>query len=130
MAAMDNGALLVLHDAKVVDAELAVKEPSFFQLHGTRTGYLANVVRNLLYGMLYGVPLGTEAVHPAHSGPRAHARPVPLAFWPEKTTVRWNSSKEPLLLYRQHGDNVTGHPTSTRDKLRWRADILRLTLTN
>jgi len=128
MAAMDNGALLVLHDAKVVDAELAVKEPSFFQLHGTRTGYLANVVRNSYMGccMAFRSEL-KQYILPIPDRVPMHDQYIGLLAEKHGTV---ELIQEPLLLYRQHGDNVTGHPTSTRDKLRWRADILRLTLTN
>ena len=35
---------------------------------------------------------------------------------------------EPMILYRRHGSNVTGNGSSLKDKLKWRADILKAVL--
>ena len=35
---------------------------------------------------------------------------------------------DPMILYRRHGSNVTGNGSSLKDKLKWRADILKAVL--
>ena len=49
-AALEAGALLVLHDACVTDADMHPLEPSFFAVHGSKPGFGANLIRNSFMG--------------------------------------------------------------------------------
>ena len=120
---IERGADLVLHDAAVTDASLQVTAPSFFQLHGSRPGFVRNFLRNSYMGccMAFTRDLAQRALPfpadiPMHDQwigliAEKHGR---VCFLPEV-----------LILYRQHGGNVTGGKTSLQQKLAWRVSLLR-----
>lgn len=128
----EKGAILVMHDAKVVDAELNVIEESFFKSHKSRKGYLKNVWRNSYMGccMAFDKSL-KERILPFPEDIPMHDQYIGL----QAENMRFENMGKvvlldtPYLLYRKHGNNVTGGETSFSQKLQWRRDILKSTMT-
>ncbi|HIT53716.1 MAG TPA: glycosyltransferase family 2 protein [Candidatus Fimivicinus intestinavium] len=116
--AIENGALLVLHDACVTDADLHPVEPSFFAAHGSKPGLWSNLLRNSFMGccMAFRREL-CRAILPFPEDIPMHDQWIGLI-----ATRRGHVAflKEPLLLYRRHGGNVTGGSASFAARLRWR----------
>ena len=118
-----RGACLVLHDASVTDETLQVTAPSFFALHGSRPGFMRNFLRNSFMGCCMAF---TREV-------RDKALPFPDAIpmhdqWIGLVAERCGTVcflRQPLLLYRRTGENVTGSATTLRQKLAWRLALLR-----
>ncbi|HPZ00219.1 MAG TPA: glycosyltransferase family 2 protein [Clostridiales bacterium] len=125
MAALEGGADLVLHDATVTDGALQVTQPSFFAAHGSRPGYFHNVLKNSYMGccmafkkelLPYLLPIPQNVpMHDQYIGLQAE-RYGTVCFL-----------KEPLILYRVHGGNVTGRATALSEKICWRLQILKAT---
>ena len=126
-AAIRDGACLVLHDAKVTDAALHVTEESFFRLHGSKPGFLRNFVRNSYMGccMAFTREVAQKSL-PFPENIPMHDQWIGLTA---EKSGKVCFLQEPLLLYRQHGGNVTGGKTSLRQKLLWRLSLLRALLT-
>lgn len=128
----EKGAILVMHDAKVVDAQLRVTCESFFKTHKSHKGYLYNVWRNSYMGccMAFDKSL-KERILPFPENLPMHDQYIGLQA--ENTRLESKGKvvllDTPYLLYRQHGNNVTGGKTSFSQKLRWRRDILKSTMT-
>lgn len=119
-----TGALLVLHDAEVVDGELHPLQPSFFLLKGTRTGFWRNFVKNSYIGccMAFRAELlpfilpfpQTLPMHDQWIGLRAEKKGSVALL------------RKPLLKYRRHGDNVSGDThASVTQMIKWRLQLLR-----
>ena len=118
-----NGADLVLHDASVADAHLNVTEPSFFSVHGSNASFIKNIMRNSFVGccmaftrevMLESLPFpGKLPMHDWWIALNAMKR--------KRKIVLLN---QPLILWRRHGDNVTGGKTSAMQKIVWRIRII------
>ena len=124
-AAIEGGADLVLHNAAVTDADLNVTDPSFFMRHGSRPGYWQNILKNSYMGCCMAFRAELKCI----------ALPIPAKVPMHDQYIGLLAEKhgkvafldEPLIYYRQHGNNVTGGKTSLSDKVRWRLDILLLT---
>ena len=123
MAEISNGADLVLHDAAVTDADLNITEPSFFAVHGSNADFKHNLIRNTFVGccmaftrqvMLDTLPFPREL--PMHDWWIALA-----AIRKGYKTVLLN---KPLILWRRHGDNVTGGKTTAVQKIKWRLKMI------
>lgn len=117
-AALEQGALLVLHDACVTDADMHPVEPSFFAIHGSKPGFWNNLIRNSFMGccMAFRREL-CVAVLPFPADIPMHDQWIGLIA---TRLGRVTFLEEPLLFYRRHGGNVTGGGTSFSTKLRWR----------
>lgn len=120
---IENGACLVVHDARITDESLHVTAPSFFALRGSRPGFLHNFLRNGYMGCCMAL---TRPVLE-----RALPFPPDLPMhdqWLGLTAEKYGRVcflAQPYLLYRQHGGNVTGGRTTLSQKLRWRWSLLR-----
>ena len=123
MAEISKGADLVLHDAAVTDADLNITEPSFFAVHGSNADFKHNLIRNTFVGccmaftrqvMLDTLPFPKEL--PMHDWWIALA-----AIRKGYKTVLLN---KPLILWRRHGDNVTGGKTTAVQKIKWRLKMI------
>ena len=123
MRELDSGADLVLHDAVVADACLRTTSPSFFALHRSRPGFLRNFLRNNYMGccMAFRRSVAKKAL-PFPDGIPMHDQ------WIGLTAEKYGCVRflpQPLIIYRQHGGNVTGGRTSAAQKIRWRVSLLR-----
>ena len=121
--ALNNGAILVLHDATVTDGELNVTEDSFFSLHKSTLGFKKNILRNSYMGccMAFRSEL-KDTVLPFPDKLPMHDQWIGLCA---EKTGRTEMIKEPLILYRRHGDNVTGGKTTLFQKISRRVNIIR-----
>ena len=120
---ISRGAILVMHDAKVTDEALGVTEESFFALHGTKTGFLQNLIRNSYMGccMAFDASLKDEIL-PFPDDLPMHDQ------WIGLKAERCGAVKlidTPYLLYRRNSDSLTGNPTSLSQKLKWRFSIIK-----
>lgn len=123
MKEFQNGATVVMHDAKITDADLNVTDDSFFELMGTKKGIVKNIIKNTYIGCCMAFS--------------ANLRPYILPF-PDDIPMhdQWigligekygevSLIKEPYILYRRHGATVTGGSTTLKQKIIWRAAIIR-----
>ena len=120
---IENGACLVVHDARVVDESLQTIAPSFFALRHSRAGFLRNFLRNSYMGCCMALTrpvLGRALPFP----PDLPMHDQWLGLAAEKYG-RTCFLPQPYLLYRQHGGNVTGGKTTFSQKVRWRIALLR-----
>lgn len=123
MKAFQSGAAVVMHDAKITDANLNVTEESFFDLMGTKKGIVKNIIKNTYIGCCMAFS--------------ANIRPYILPFpddipmhdqWIGLIGEKYGEValiKEPYILYRRHGATVTGGSTTLKQKIKWRAAIIR-----
>ncbi len=120
----ESGASLVLHDASVTDAELNVTQSSYFALHKPSDSLAANLIKNSFVGccMAFTRPVLQNAL--------PFPDDVPMHDWWIALTAIKSGFKvafinEPYILWRRHGDNVTGGKTDLSQKLKWRESIIR-----
>ncbi|MBQ8784185.1 MAG: glycosyltransferase family 2 protein [Clostridia bacterium] len=122
VAELEKGAVVVMHDAKVVNNDLEVTESSFFAAHGSGTGTVKNVIRNTYIGCCMAF--------------RKELKPHILPF-PDNLPMhdQWIGLKgekagkvslinKPYLLYRRHDGTATGGATSFLQKIKWRIAII------
>lgn len=123
MTEIRNGACLVLHDASVTDADLNITDESYFSSHGSNASLIGNMIKNSFVGccmaftkelMLETLPFPAEI--PMHDWWIAL-----VALKKNRRTVLLN---KPLILWRRHGDNVTGGKTTFAQKVMWRLKII------
>ncbi|MBQ8227742.1 MAG: glycosyltransferase family 2 protein [Clostridia bacterium] len=122
VAELKKGAVVVMHDAKVVNNDLDVIEKSFFASHGSGTGTLKNVIRNTYIGccMAFSKEL------------KPHILPFPDKLPMHDQWIGLKGEKvgkvslidKPYLLYRRHDGTATGGETSFSQKLKWRIAII------
>jgi len=124
LAEIEKGASLVMHDAKVVDAELGTINESFFELHGSGTGLIKNIIRNTYIGccMAFTRELLLECL-PFPKDIPMHDQYI--ALMAEKKGLKISLIDKQYLLYRQHGNNVTGGKTTIMQKLNFRKNIIK-----
>lgn len=118
---LSSGADLVLHNSMVTDTDLAVSDTSFFTSHGTKTGYLNNLVKNSYMGccMAFRKELA-EKFLPFPENLPMHDQWIGLIA---EKTGKVCLIEKPLILYRRHGGNMTGGKTSLKQKIMWRISI-------
>lgn len=123
MREFEDGAELVLHDASVTDSRLNVTERSYFALHGSNASYLHNIVKNSFVGccMAFTQEVMLESL-PFPEGIPMHDWWIALVALKRRRKVALVG--EPLILWRRHGDNVTGGSTTAKQKLLWRLRII------
>ncbi|MBR4859398.1 MAG: glycosyltransferase [Clostridia bacterium] len=123
MAEIAKGADLVLHDAAVTDADLNITVPSFFALHGSNADFMHNLIRNSFVGccMAFTRQVMQDTL-PFPEGLPMHDWWIALAAIKKGCkTVLLN---KPLILWRRHGDNVTGGKTTAVQKIKWRLKMI------
>jgi glycosyltransferase involved in cell wall biosynthesis len=123
MAEFANGAQLVLHDASITDGALNVTNPSCFSVHGANASMCKNLLKNTFVGccMAFTKDLLSETL-PFPEGIAMHDWWIALvALKNKRKTVLIN---KPLILWRRHGENVTGNKTTAAQKITWRLKML------
>lgn len=126
MKVLTKGADLVLHDAKITDKNLRVKNDSYFLVHNSELGYYKNMARNSFMGccMAFSSSLKSEIL-PFPDNIPMHDQWIGLkASKKHKVKMIY----EPLILHRIHGENVTGNKTSALKKVKWRINIWKALL--
>ena len=120
--AFDAGATLVLHNAYVTDRDLNITNYSFFETRGSKKGFFRNIVKNSYMGccMAFDRKL-LKHIMPMPKAVPMHDQWIGLIgeVYGKVTLI-----DEPLIYYRQHGNNVTGGSTTTEQKLQWRRYLI------
>ena len=120
---LDAGADLVLHNAMVTDGKLKIENTSFFKSHGTKTGFFNNIVKNSYMGCCMAFRKGLkEKIMPFPENLPMHDQWIGLIA---EKTGKVSLVEKPLILYRRHGNNMTGGQTSLKQKIMWRISIAR-----
>lgn len=122
MNEIHNGASLVLHDASLTDADLNITDESFFSSHGSNASLTRNLIKNSFVGCC--MAFTKELMHETLPFPKE----LPMHDWwialvalkKNRKTVLLGKS---LILWRRHGNNVTGGKTSFAQKFIWRLRI-------
>ena len=123
MAEINSGADLVLHDASVTDGKLNIIKPSYFSVIGSNLSFCGNIIRNTFVGccMAFRRQVLLDAL-PFPEGLPMHDWWIALvALKKHRKAVLL---RKPLILWRRHGDNVTGGKTTLSQKIRWRIKII------
>ncbi len=120
---LDAGSDLVLHNAMVTDGEMKIQDTSFFKSHGTKKGYLTNLIRNSYMGccMAFRRELCGK-IMPFPENIPMHDQWIGLIA---EKTGKVSLAEKPLILYRRHGGNVTGGKTSLKQKCMWRISMAK-----
>ncbi len=123
MNEIKNGADLVLHDASVTDAKLNITEPSYFAIHGSNNSFLKNIIKNSFVGccMAFTKEVMNESLPFPKKLPMHDWWIALLAIKKHRKVVLLD---KPFILWRRHGDNVTGGKTSAFQKIIWRIRII------
>ena len=120
----DEKLLLVMHDARVTDAELNTLNKSFFEVRRTNTGILKNIIKNSYMGCC--MALKREALEHILRFPDKlpmHDQWIGLICEKHGKVKLIN---EPLILWRRHGDNSSKmQHESVSQMIRWRMNIIR-----
>lgn len=123
MNEIKNGAKLVLHDASITDADLQITSPSCFEVHGANASFARNLLKNTFVGccMAFTKDL-LDMTMPFPEGIAMHD------WWIALIALKKNQKtvllKKPFILWRRHGENVTGGKTGTVQKIKWRLNML------
>lgn len=122
-AELMSGADLVLHNAMVTDVNLTVRDTSFFKSHGTKTGYFNNLVKNSYMGccMAFKRELCGKIL-PFPKNLPMHDQWIGLIA---EKTGKVCLVEKPLILYRRHGENMTGGTTTLKQKITWRLSVAK-----
>lgn len=125
--ATETGAVLVMHDACVVDSKDAVLHESFFALRGSCTGLLKNLWKNSYIGCCIAFSRQLlPHILPFPDGIPMHDQWIGLQAERHGGTVLL---KKPLLRYCRHGDNATAMTHgSVRDMIGSRLRMIRALL--
>lgn len=123
MNEIENGADLVLHDASVTDAKLNITEPSYFAIHGSNNSFVKNIIKNSFVGccMAFTKEVMNESLPFPRKLPMHDWWIALLAIKKRRKVVLLD---KPFILWRRHGDNVTGGKTSSYQKIIWRVRII------
>lgn len=123
LSELQNGCLLVLHDAAIVDAELNGTGKTVFESLNSSDGVLKNILVNSFVGccMAFKKEL-KEHILPFPDKLPMHDQFIGLAA---KKYGKVELINEPLIFYRRHGGTVTGGKTSLSDKIKWRIQIIK-----
>lgn len=121
MAEFEKGVDLVLHNAKITDGDLNETGEYAFEINKTATGFFRNIIKNSYQGCCMAF----------RSEMRKFILPFPGKIPMHDQWIGLMAEKhgkiglidDPLILYRRHGDNVTGNGSDFVSKLKWRADI-------
>jgi len=103
--AFDNGAILIVSDCRVVDANAKIINESFFSLRNSRLGFLPNLLRNGF--------LGCCMAFKAELKPKILPFPknIPMHDWWIGLVASLYGEvvfiNQPLILYRRHGNNAS-----------------------
>lgn len=122
-AEITTGADLVLHDASVTDAALKITNPSYFSVIGSNLSFSGNLIKNTFVGccMAFSRQVMLDAL-PFPEGLPMHDWWIALVALKKRRKAVL--LREPLILWRRHGGNVTGGKTSLSQKIRWRIKLI------
>lgn len=101
-------------DAIIVDENLNVIDPSHNEFHGTKQGFIPNLIRSRYLGCCMAFRRNVlEALFPVP----VYSNTYPHDLWIALIAERYFKTRllnEPLMLYRRHGSNVSNGGESER----------------
>ncbi len=121
---VDSNAVMVMHDAMVVNEGLELIEPSFFAQRDSKPGYARNIIKNSYIGCCMAF---TREL-------KYYILPFPKNIPMHDQWIGLLAEKyggvcfldEPLIKYRRHGDNATqSSHASVPQMLAWRASLMQ-----
>ncbi len=123
MREFDNGADLVLHNAYVTDRRLKITDYSFFELRGSRKGFVHNVIKNSYMGCCMAFDRKMlKKIMPVPKSVPMHDQWIGLICEIYGKVVFLD---QPLIYHRMHGKNVTGtSKNSLAQQAEWRRYIV------
>lgn len=123
MREIEGGADLVLHDAIVTDAELNPTCNSVFEKNRTKPGLIKNIIKNSYMGccMAFRSELKSDIL-PFPANLPMHDQWIGLIA---QKKYKVKIIDKPLILYRIHGNNVTGGKAKLSTKVKWRINICK-----
>ena len=126
MREFEKGADVVMHDALIVDGELKPTGETAFGVNGAGTGIIKNIIKNTYQGscMAFRASL------------KEHILPFPDCLpmhdqWIGLTGEKYGRVSlidKPYMLYRRHGENVSGNGSTLTQKIKWRVSIVKCLL--
>ena len=116
-----NGAAVVMHNAEIVDGNLNPIGQTAFRLNGAGTGILKNIIKNSYQGscMAFSAEL-KKHILPFPENLPMHDQWIGLLG---EKYGRVRLIDEPYILYRRHGNNVSGNGSTLIQKIKWRIAI-------
>lgn len=119
----DEGADLVMHNAYITDSTLKRSGKTSFELYNSNSKFIKNIIRNSFVGCC--MAFKREVLISSLPFPAS----IPMHDWwlglnSIKKGFRIVLTDEPLILWRRHGDNVTGGKSSLLTKINYRIKIL------
>lgn len=122
MCEFGQGADVVLHNATITDAELNPTGETAFGLNSTRVGTIRNLIKNSYQGccMAFRKEL-KQYILPFPDDIPMHDQWIGLMG---EKYGKVHLINQPYILYRRHGENVSGNSSSLLQKIKWRADII------
>lgn len=101
----DEKVTCVLHDVEVVDGDLNTLDKSFFELRGSKLGFLNNLIKNSFMGSAMAFKASMlPAVLPIPRNIPMHDQWIGLI---NELYGKTALCRKPLGLYRRHGDNAS-----------------------
>ncbi len=121
MAEFGKGADVVMHNANIADGNLNRTGETAFQVNGTGTGIIKNIVKNTYQGccMAYRAELNRYILPFPDSLPM-HDQWIGLMG---EKHGKVSLIEDSYLLYRRHGENVSGNGSTLLQKIKWRIAI-------
>ena len=124
----EKGSNLVLHNAAVTDASLSDSGVTGFSLHRPSLSFLSTLLRNSYVGCCMAFDRGVlECVLPFPGEVPMHDWYIALVSMLKGKKISFVET--PLILWRRHGNNVTGRRTSLGEKLKFRIKMIGSILT-
>ncbi|MEE0751421.1 glycosyltransferase family 2 protein [Frisingicoccus sp.] len=123
MAFKDSEVMVVLHDSEVVDEKLNILQPSFFDIKQCRPGVVKNIIKNSYIGCCMAFRRKCSKYFlPFPARLPMHDQWIGLCC---ESLGKATFIDEPLLMYRRHGENLSGmNHASVFQMLNWRIELV------
>ncbi|MCQ2485606.1 MAG: glycosyltransferase [Clostridia bacterium] len=121
MAEFDKGALVVMHNADIVDGELKKTGETAFGVNKAGTGIIRNIIKNSYQGscMAFSAELN-KYILPFPENLPMHDQWIGLMG---EKHGKVSLIEDSYLLYRRHGENASGNGSTLMQKIKWRLAI-------
>lgn len=121
MSEFDKGALVVMHNADIVDGELKKTGETAFGVNRAGTGIIRNIIKNSYQGscMAFSAELN-KYILPFPDNLPMHDQWIGLMG---EKRGKVSLIEDSYLLYRRHGENASGNGSTLMQKIKWRLAI-------
>ena len=123
MHEFENGAIAVMHNADIVDGELNPTGETAFGVNGAGTGIARNIIKNSYQGscMAFSAEL-KKYILPFPDNLPMHDQWIGLTA---EKHGKVSLVEKSYMLYRRHGENVSGNGSTLMQKIKWRLNITK-----